>query len=551
MRSELKRSLGPALLCSLTLLCAMSTKVSAQTLLTHHLRKEVASGEASFVHLLPVNQTLRLDIALPLRNRDELEDLAQQIYDPQSPLFHQYLSVAEFTERFGPTEEDYAAVMRFAERNGLTVTSTSRNRVLLSVRGSVRNIERAFQVTMASYRHPRESRIFYAPDREPSPAGLAVPLWHVAGLDNFSIPRPASLRRNTEVSSDALTGSAPGGNFWGSDIRAAYYGGVQLTGASQVVGLLEFGGYNMSDVQAYFTKAGQPLNVPVKAVSTDGSPVTCTGTCDDSEQALDIEQAISMAPGLIQVRVYVARASDLSVFNQMATENYAKSLSCSWGWSPPDPTVDDPIFLEFAVQGQTLFVSSGDKGAYGSGALGTLNLYPAFDWYVTAVGGTVLTTHGPGGAWKSETAWSESGGGIAPDITLPKYQKLTGVITQANQGSLTMRNCPDVAMEANTDNYICYNGICTGGWGGTSFAAPRWAAFLALLNEQRTVNGKQPIGFINNRIYAIGTGSGYSSFFHDITSGTNGKFSAETGYDLVTGWGSPNSAGVFETSLSK
>jgi subtilase family serine protease len=180
-----------------------------------------------------------------------------------------------------------------------------------------------------------------------------------------------------------------------------------------------------------------------------------------------------------------------------------------------------------------------------------LNLYPAFDWYVTAVGGTVLTTHGPGGAWKSETAWSESGGGIAPDITLPKYQKLTGVITQANQGSLTMRNCPDVAMEANTDNYICYNGICTGGWGGTSFAAPRWAAFLALLNEQRTVNGKQPIGFINNRIYAIGTGSGYSSFFHDITSGTNGKFSAETGYDLVTGWGSPNSAGVFETSLSK
>jgi subtilase family serine protease len=135
MRSELKRSLGPALLCSLTLLCAMSTKASAQSLLTHHVRKEVASGEASFVHLLPVNQTLRLDIALPLRNRDQLEDLAQQIYDPQSPLFQQYLSVAEFTERFGPTEEDYLAVIRFAERNGLTVTSTSRNRVILSVKG--------------------------------------------------------------------------------------------------------------------------------------------------------------------------------------------------------------------------------------------------------------------------------------------------------------------------------------------------------------------------------------------------------------------------------
>ena len=97
-----------------------------------------------------------------------------------------------------------------------------------------------------------------------------------------------------------------------------------------------------------------------------------------------------------------------------------------------------------------------------------------------------------------------------------------------------------MAAEANTDNYICYDGVCEGGWGGTSFAAPRWAGFLALVNQQSVANGKSTLGFLNLTIYSIGLGSGYDSDFHDITSGSNGAFSAQPGYDLVTGWGSPN-----------
>ena len=126
---------------------------------------------------LPATQSLQLDIALPLRNQSELNHLLQKLSDPQSPLFQQYLSVAEFTERFGPSEEDYRAVIRFAEQNGLRVTGTSPNRVILNVAGSVANIERAFQVTMAFYHHPTEPRTFYSPDREPSafgPVGATV-----------------------------------------------------------------------------------------------------------------------------------------------------------------------------------------------------------------------------------------------------------------------------------------------------------------------------------------------------------------------------------------
>jgi len=107
-----------------------------------------------------------------------------------------------------------------------------------------------------------------------------------------------------------------------------------------------------------------------------------------------------------------------------------------------------------------------------------------------------------------------------------------------NQGSTTLRNIPDVAAESNTNQYSCYDGTCGGGNGGTSFAAPQWASLTALANEQEASEGKQPLGFLNTRLYEIGVGKRYNSIFHDITSGNNGQYSDVPGYDLVTGWGS-------------
>jgi len=514
-------------------------------LLTRHMRDEVSRGQAALLGRLSGARYLRLNIALPLRNESELDDLLERIYDPQSSSYRRFLSVEEFTDRFGPSQEDYDAVTGFAQANGLTVAGAARNRMILDVAGTVANIERAFQVEIGVYRHPTEDRTFYAPDREPT-ADLPFALWHITGLDNFSIPRPAGLTKAPEASPGA-TGSGPGGNYIGSDLRAAYYGvtgPAALTGAGQSVGLVEFGGYNIKDVETYFKRVGPAVKVLsiVVGVSTDGSSLKCTGKCDDSEQALDIEQAISMAPGLKSVRVYVAKTSDVDIFNKMAEENKSKSLACSWGWRPADPASDDPIFKEFAAQGQNLFVASGDNGSYQkkSGHIypGSQYVYPADDAYVTSVGGTVLTTEYAGGPWKSETAWHNSGGGISPNrTTIPSYQETAGVITTANKGSKVYRNCPDVAAEADTDNYICYDGACEGGWGGTSFAAPRWAGFLALVNEKA---GGQSVGFINPAIYSIGMGSSYARAFHDIISGSNGMYSAKKGYDLVTGWGSPN-----------
>jgi kumamolisin len=515
--------------------------------MTRHIHEAISNGQASWVERLPASQSLRLNIVLPLRNEAGLDKLLNQIYNPQSPAYHQFLSVEEFTEQFGPSQEDYDAVISFAEKNSLTVTGVSPNRMVVDVEGRVVNIERAFHVNMNMYQHPTEDRVFYSPDREPT-IDVPVALWHITGLDNFSKPHPANLVRNAKANSTKATGSGPSGYFIGSDMRAAYFGGTSLTGHGQSVGLVEFAGYNITDVNNYFSKVGQKNSVAIVGVSTDKSSLSCTGRCDDTEQVLDIEVAISMAPGMSQVLVYVSDTSDVSIFNRMATDNIAKSLSCSWGWSPADPTSDDPIFKEFAAQGQTLFVASGDSGAYSTRSR---YVYPADDAYVTSVGGTDLTTASAGGAWKSETAWSSSGGGVSPNkIAIPSYQTTTGVITAANKGSKIYRNAPDVAAEANTDNYICYDGTCAGGWGGTSFAAPRWAGYLALVNQQSMAHGDNKVGgvgFINPAIYSIGLGSNYGANFHDITSGNNGTYSTQKGYDLVTGWGSPNGTGLINS----
>jgi uncharacterized membrane protein len=273
---------------------------------------------------------------------------------------------------------------------------------------------------------------------------------------------------------------------------------------------------------------------------------SCGTGCDDTEPVADITESLSMAPGVTSVIVYFG-ASQEEVFNEMASANAAKQLSTSelYWYSPAPGTTFDGIFKEFAAQGQNLFAASGDSGAYNSS---NIPYFPTDDPYVVAVGGTDVTTTGPGGSWKSETAWIGSGGGLDTyqSYPIPSYQQLSGVIDSANQGSTTIRNIPDVAIEANTDSWYCVNGNpCAGGLGGTSLAAPRWAGFLALVNEQATNNGEPAIGFLNPTIYAIGTGTNYANDFHDITTGNNndkgtGGYNAVTGYDLATGWGSPN-----------
>jgi uncharacterized membrane protein len=531
-------------LCSAALLFVMEAPVQAQSALTQHVRPAVTSGQAQLLGRLPAGQSLRLHIVLPLRDQAGLDKFVQDLYDPASPSYRRFLTVSEFTAQFGPSEEDYDALTRYAAANGFKVVGGSRDGMDLQIEGSVAAVEAAFHVSMGVYQHPTENRTFYAPDREPT-VGLPFPLWHISGLDNYSIPRPALAHRTPNGTPSATTGSGPTASFLGSDMRAAYYGGTALTGAGQNLGLLEYEGTDLADLTTYFKNVGQTNNVPVTLLSTDGTSTSCvySSGCDDTEQTLDMTQAIGMAPGLSSLVMYIG-STDTAMISAMTTHNpLPATIGCSWLWTPVDPNTLNPYFEKMAAQGQNFFVASGDNSTWSS----RNGSWPADAAYVVAVGGTDLTTAGPGGAWQSETAWADSGGGISPDrIAIPSWQQIAGVINSSNKGSTTYRNGPDVSANANFTFYVCADQTaCTANeYGGTSFAAPMWAAYVALANEQAVANGNATLGFINPSVYSFATGSGYSTDFHDITSGTSGSYSAVIGYDLVTGWGSPNGPGL-------
>lgn len=545
------RRLAPSLLTTFALLLAFSIASFAQSqpTMTRHTRDVVVNGQVAKVAHVPGNQQMDLTFQLPLRNEAGLKAFLQELRDPTSPNYRHFLTVAEFTRMYGPSENDYEKLTQWAQSNNFKVTATSRNNMILQVTGSSADVERALHVTMNLYKHPTENRTFYAPDREPK-TDTPMQLYAIGGLDNFSTPRTALKTRTQSTSGfigNATTGSCPQASFCGSDMRAAYYGGTSLTGAGQSVGLFEFLGTDLVDVTTYYKNAGQTNNVPINLISVDGVTTNCFANqgCDDTEQTLDITQALGMAPGLNALNVYIGKSTgaldDKGILNAMATASPLDSaLSCSWSWTPTDNTTDDPIFMEMGAQGQNFFVAAGDSGKWpGNGFY-----WPQDDPFIVSVGGTDLTTTGPGGGWATETGWPDSGGGISPDnFAIPSWQ--TAAAAGCSSCSKTVRNGPDVSANANFTFYVCADQTtCSANlYGGTSFAAPMWAGYLALANEQAVQNGQSTLGFINPAVYTIGGGSNYHTDFHDITSGNNG-FGATPGFDLVTGWGSPNGAAL-------
>jgi hypothetical protein len=508
---------------------------------------------------LPAGNTLRLAIELPLQNETVLSNLLVQLYDPSSSAYHQFLTSDQFADQFGPSTDDYKAVKAFAAAHHLTVVGEHSNRTLLDVTGSVADIEKAFNIHMKVYKHPTESRTFYAPDVDPT-LDLDVPVRQVLGLNNYSLPHPTLHPMPQGGPVKPLGGQGPEGTFIGNDFRNAYAPGVTNQGNGQYVGLLEFDGYFTNDIYIYEQIAGLPKPyVPLSNVIIDSAtnfPSSDGGAI--GEVSLDIEMAISMAQNLSGVLVYEANVTAMNpapaydLLNKMATDNKARQLSSSWVWLEFFQN-SDQIFQQMAAQGQSFFQASGDSDAY----TGWIEK-PSDDPYVTVVGGTTLTTS-PNGAWASETVWNDengtgSSGGVSTTYAIPWWQQ--GINMSTNGGSTTLRNIPDVAAVAN-NIWVNYDNGNFGPFQGTSCAAPLWAAFTALANQQAVINGlaqangqTNGIGFINPLIYALGKSSGYSSYFHDITTGNNmstnspTEFSAVAGYDLCTGWGTPGGANL-------
>jgi subtilase family serine protease len=247
----------------------------------------------------------------------------------------------------------------------------------------------------------------------------------------------------------------------------------------------------------------------------------------------------------------------------MITNMQIKQFSTSWGMGQDNVVEQD--FQIMQAQGQTFFSACGDGDAYVNNNI----FYPADDTNITSVGGTQLTLTATGNSYMSEAVWNTgldapawccngqnsntaywgSGGGVNTAYSIPPWQKTVDMT--AVGGSSTLRNMPDVAAVAN-NVWLYYDDGLSNSFMGTSIASPLWAGFTALVNQQAANDGLPTVGFINPALYSIGQSINYADCFHDITNGNNtwpgspNLYYAKPGYDLCTGWGTPNGQNMID-----
>ncbi|WP_329572134.1 protease pro-enzyme activation domain-containing protein [Kitasatospora sp. NBC_01266] len=483
----------------------------------------------------------QVSVALSLKPHDQagLDQFVASLSDPASPNYRHYLTSAQYNMRYAPLQADVDKARAFLKANGLKVTKVADNREVIDASGSAKQVAAAFGTSIGDYTNAAGAH-FYANDTAPSvPSSLAGTVQAVAGLTDQPMAHHAA---------GSAGPAGPGGGYTPAQFRTAY-GMTKLsgsyTGAGQTVGLVEFDAFNQSDINAWTSNFNQPSVTP-KVVSVDGG-VSSPGS-GQLEVTLDIDAVASTAPAAAQI-AYEAPNTDAAWVDEMAkiaSDNQINILSGSWlaGESCESGPINGShnSFTQMAAQGITLLSASGDWGATGCGYNGDNTTvqadYPASDPLVTGVGGTQLLTSDSAGTYQSESCWNQgstgntrSGGGYSQIFAKPSWQ------TGTNQ----YRSVPDIALDADYGAGALSVNL-NGKWediGGTSLASPLMAGYIAMVDQKSKAAGTADVGALNPTIYAIGQSSQYASTFHDVTTGNNNTYSAGTGYDLCTGWGSP------------
>ncbi|HEY1791955.1 MAG TPA: protease pro-enzyme activation domain-containing protein [Opitutaceae bacterium] len=500
-----------------------------------------ALGHASIVreNLLPQESAalMTFEIGLRMRNFDELQRriaLGEQISD------------AEKQARYFPLATDHDNVVAWVKSQGLDVVRTDGDRLAVFGRGSVSAIADAFHVTFARVLGKDGLEYTSAVTPPSLPDAIALPVLGVHGLQPHIRKHPFIRRPNAEVprAQVNLSGYEP------ADIAAAYNAtGLGVTGSGQTIAIYSFAFPAPSDLNSFWQAAGVSQTAGNVQDITIGEGPTGPSDSSTDEAALDVEWAGGLAPGAA-IRVYGANENDPASNDEILQQVYADLpsqpnmhvLSISIGGNeldvPPDYLILEAQYMaNLASAGVSILVASGDTGATAEGKVQTT--YPTSDPDVTGVGGTTLELNSSD-AVQSETAWSKSGGGISVVFQRPSWQTGPGV-SAASSG--TMRLVPDVASSGDPDQggVVVVGGMSVV-FGGTSWGAPTWAAWCALLNQKRGT----PLGLLNPKLYPL---NGTAGSIRDITLGDNGTYSAGPGYDLCTGIGVPDVSGLMNASL--
>jgi kumamolisin len=522
----------PALLAA-----AVPAAYAANAAVPHTTRAAVAGDvvkglgkQAKRTGSVAAGKRIPVAISLAPRGGTALDTFIAKVSDPHSSSYGHYLSKAGFAARFGRTDAEVKQLKEYLRGQGLTVGKVHSGNLLVDATGTAAQLQKAFGTRLSTWKDKASGRSFYANDSAPTlPSGIASLVSDVAGLNNR-----VQLHHQATPHTVAPR-NGPGGGYTPAQLKGGYNVSGTYTGSGQKIALLEFDGFQQANITKYDTNYS--LGSPTPTVSkVDGG----SGALGDGqvEVELDIEVLHAIAPKA-NVTVFEGPNSDAGEVDtyQAIVDSGIPTTSISWGASESARTTSninavDAVFKAGAAQGLGFYAASGDDGSDDAGDGTTTVDYPASDPYVTGVGGTKLTVTSAN-AFSKEVAWSGGGGGKSSVFKIPSWQ--TAVQKTAGGG---FRQVPDVSAHANPSPGVSI--YSQGSWssvGGTSAAAPEWAAFAALYNQQAAAAGKANLGFANPALYtASGTG------FHDITSGSNGAYSSATGWDFTTGWGSYNAA---------
>ncbi len=567
---------------------------------TPHALADVPSGIGQVVEGTPLStdavKTLTFDL---IYDDTAFEHDVSQIYTIASPVYHHYLTTEQIIQRYTLADTQLQIVQNWLKQNGYTINTVDSLRSAISVSVSVGTINRTLGITLEQY--TITAFTFFEPKGTPTlPAVVAPFVQSIIGLSTFAHPEfrpPFSIAHKKNAATvmgancvkygakQTLTRDKLAGAY---QFKQLYQQGI--AGQGMTVGVAEFGEpYSPSDIANYAACVG--ISMPdIENVDVDGHLAAGSG---QGEAAMDIELLVGLAPKA-KILDYQADTSItgfaqalVDVFNRVATEHRVSVLSVSYGtwessFSMAEQRSVNRSLRTLAAEGISVFISSGDCGAY-SHRLRAPQFaevsFPASAPYAISVGGTYLQV-GSSNTRISETAWGGddglpicqndwgSGGGVSQnsDFRRPAWQTGLGTDTRYDGTSsgvfvpnvfpptpLTapngLRQVPDVAAAAFPNIAIYYNGSWLAS-GGTSAAAPIWAAGAILLNQGLQQQHKALLGGVPE-FYTLANNSKHHRPYTGITQGDNLYFTATPGWNYVTGWGSPNFSDLLQLELEK
>lgn len=528
-----RRAMRVSIMAAVSLLSWTSAEaaLSWQVTSTHAYQNPAAV----FKRFLRPQESIHVVIGLKLRNS---ANLGKYISTQSSQIDNglsgspQWLSPAQVAQNYLPTQAEAGLVVAYLERNGFTGIRVSANRVLVSANGTAADVLAAFKTRLAYYTRAGHEGVVNL-DNAVVPASLSNIVQAVLGLQTLDRPHVVTLQ--------VIQMTAP--------MFQIPYDSAVLPATQTQVAIITEGDMSptITDLHTFETYQKLPTINPT-VVNVGG---TSGDTSGQLEWDLDSQVVQSMAGGTVAGMTFYTMPgftdADLTQdFNKAVSDDIAKVINVSLGECETIPkndgsmAQDDSIFQLAVAQGQTFSVASGDHGAYACGTVGANGTYgtqlgddyPASSPYVIAVGGTTLSTISGTAIYGGESGWSYSGGGPSLYEAQPSWQNDTV--------PGTYRGVPDVAFsgDPNSGAYIIYNGSYTA-VGGTSLSSPIFVGSWARLESMPGVS----TGFPASWIYTYGR-SGSDPAFHDVTSGSNGAYTAGVGWDYVTGWGSWDVEGI-------